>query len=844
MAVVRDERRVVAAHHRRRVARYRPDGGEDDHARDEHDEERGPGLPQQEPPHAYDCTPVTGAPTSARGRRRCRPLVVLEEGEYALVRVGEPTPRAYEVAARPSLAPETARVSNSWTFRARRSPYAALDANVPGLRPREPGRLSPLRLLRRPLERTRGSAPAARDARLLRPRRLDRARRARRPRVAAGADAPRTSPRCARRSSVTAARWRSSSATRWSASSACPAAREDDALRACRAALEMQARVAALNAELEQRFHTRDRGADRLNSGEVVRERGDVRDRRRRQRRGAARAGGGGRVRCCSARRPSGSSACGQSRGGGAARGEGQGGPARRVPAADRGRGRCRPAATPLVGRTDELVLLEHEVESALADGRCRLMTIVGEPGVGKSRLAAELLGRVGRRRAHRPRRLPLVRRGDHLLAGGAGRARARGHPRRGLDRGGAGAGAASGSRSSSASPRDRRPPTRPPRPWRCSCRGGGRPAARRLRRRHPLGRAGAPRPAGQAAGGWIGDAPVIVLCLARPELLETPARLAGDGAARAARCRRGRRAARPASTPRRRCGSGSPRRRAATRSTPRSSWRGCRRAATSTTMPTTPERAPRRPLDRLEGEERDALERGAVEGELFHQAAVVELSSRARAAVGPRRARRARAQGPDPARGREPRRRRHRVPVQAHPRPRGRLPRDGQEAPRRPARAVRGLARAALRASASPSTTRSSATTSSRRTATARSSARSTLTRSSSPRGRPTISAPRAGARTTAPTCAPPRTSSGARLRSCRPTASSGSSCSTTSPTRSTRRGGCSRRGRSRRSSTSARRRARRARPRRPRALVCDAEPVLRPSRPIRTPPRPPSRS
>ena len=31
--------------------------------------------------------------------------------------------------------------------------------------------------------------------------------------------------------------------------------------------------------------------------------------------------------------------------------------------------------------------------------------------------------------------------------------------------------------------------------------------------------------------------------------------------------------------------------------------------------------------LDRLERAERDALERGAVEGELFHQAAVVELT-------------------------------------------------------------------------------------------------------------------------------------------------------------------------------------------------------------------------
>ena len=41
-----------------------------------------------------------------------------------------------------------------------------------------------------------------------------------------------------------------------------PVAHEDDALRACRAALEMQARLAALNEELERRFET-DRGADR-----------------------------------------------------------------------------------------------------------------------------------------------------------------------------------------------------------------------------------------------------------------------------------------------------------------------------------------------------------------------------------------------------------------------------------------------------------------------------------------------------------------------------------------------------------------------------------------------------
>ena len=36
-----------------------------------------------------------------------------------------------------------------------------------------------------------------------------------------------------------------------------PEAHEDDALRACRAALEMQARLASLNEEFERRFATR-----------------------------------------------------------------------------------------------------------------------------------------------------------------------------------------------------------------------------------------------------------------------------------------------------------------------------------------------------------------------------------------------------------------------------------------------------------------------------------------------------------------------------------------------------------------------------------------------------------
>jgi class 3 adenylate cyclase/tetratricopeptide (TPR) repeat protein len=50
----------------------------------------------------------------------------------------------------------------------------------------------------------------------------------------------------------------------------------------------------------------------------------------------------------------------------------------------------------PLIGREEELVLLEREFDAVVGSRRCGLVTVVGEPGVGKSRLAAELIDRVG----------------------------------------------------------------------------------------------------------------------------------------------------------------------------------------------------------------------------------------------------------------------------------------------------------------------------------------------------------------------------------------------------------------------------------------------------------------
>jgi len=51
--------------------------------------------------------------------------------------------------------------------------------------------------------------------------------------------------------------------------------------------------------------------------------------------------------------------------------------------------------SAPLVGRETELELLEHTFQRTLRDGRAHLFTIYGEPGVGKSRLAREFVDSV-----------------------------------------------------------------------------------------------------------------------------------------------------------------------------------------------------------------------------------------------------------------------------------------------------------------------------------------------------------------------------------------------------------------------------------------------------------------
>jgi tetratricopeptide (TPR) repeat protein len=55
-----------------------------------------------------------------------------------------------------------------------------------------------------------------------------------------------------------------------------------------------------------------------------------------------------------------------------------------------------RPLATPFVGREQELAALAAVFARAVAERRCQLVTVVGEPGIGKSRLMREAVVAVG----------------------------------------------------------------------------------------------------------------------------------------------------------------------------------------------------------------------------------------------------------------------------------------------------------------------------------------------------------------------------------------------------------------------------------------------------------------
>ena len=219
---------------------------------------------------------MSSSPSTANRVSRCHPY----QDAQVLVRHSGADPTS-PGRRPPAVDSGCARVSELRRRRARGSTV------LPGLRARAGERASA------------AGAPQGRDGRLLRPLRLDRARGAPRSRDAAARDRVVLRRDERRRSSATRARSRSSSATRSWPCSAVPAVREDDALRAVRAAADMRAALAELNEELEPalRGHAPDahRRQHRPGDRRRPRARRGLRQRGRRQRRRPPPAGGDAR---------------------------------------------------------------------------------------------------------------------------------------------------------------------------------------------------------------------------------------------------------------------------------------------------------------------------------------------------------------------------------------------------------------------------------------------------------------------------------------------------------------------------------------------------------------------
>jgi class 3 adenylate cyclase/tetratricopeptide (TPR) repeat protein len=182
-----------------------------------------------------------------------------------------------------------------------------------------------------------------------------------------------------------------------------PLVHEDDALRAVRAAVELRQAIAGLNDRLEDAYGVRIKVRTGVNTGEVIA--GDPEQGQAfatgdpvvvAQRLEAAAAGGEilvadstiQLVRDAVTVQPVPPLEL---------KGKSEPVAAWRLIDVDRGAaGVARRMDSPLVGRVTELTLLKEELERATTERTCRVVTILGEPGVGKSRLAAELVTSAG----------------------------------------------------------------------------------------------------------------------------------------------------------------------------------------------------------------------------------------------------------------------------------------------------------------------------------------------------------------------------------------------------------------------------------------------------------------
>ena len=182
-----------------------------------------------------------------------------------------------------------------------------------------------------------------------------------------------------------------------------PIVNEDDALRAVRAAAEMRAGLGALNEELERDWGVRIEVRTGVNTGEVV----------------AGDGGGGQRFATGDAvnvakrfeeAAPPGEILLGETTwrlvrdavevepvGALELKGKGEPITAYRLESIEpESAGRARRLDSPMVGRESERALLQHAYERTVGERACHLFTILGAAGVGKSRLTSEFLDAVG----------------------------------------------------------------------------------------------------------------------------------------------------------------------------------------------------------------------------------------------------------------------------------------------------------------------------------------------------------------------------------------------------------------------------------------------------------------
>jgi len=182
-----------------------------------------------------------------------------------------------------------------------------------------------------------------------------------------------------------------------------PIVHEDDALRAVRAAAELRDELARLNDELEREFGVRIGVRTGVNTGEVFAgdpSQGDpfaTGDAVVVAKRLEALAGPGEILVGDATMRLVRDAVTAEPLPGLALKGKTELVDAWRLLAVDPdASGVARRLDSPLVGRGAELERLRAELERAAAERACRVVTIVGEPGVGKSRLAVELTAGTG----------------------------------------------------------------------------------------------------------------------------------------------------------------------------------------------------------------------------------------------------------------------------------------------------------------------------------------------------------------------------------------------------------------------------------------------------------------